>query len=80
MIDQLLTVLTAVMDIVFIGFGIYGFYVAHLWKNAAKKADELMEELRITGEVTGGPPPFSDRQRIAFINSLNKFLTQKRKS
>lgn len=36
---------------------------------------ELMEELRITGEVTGGPPPFSDRQRIAFINALNRFLS-----
>lgn len=35
---------------------------------------ELMEELRITGEVTGGPPPFSDRQRINFINALNRFL------
>lgn len=39
---------------------------------------ELMEELRITGEVTGGPPPFSERQRIRFIDALNRYL-QKRK-
>ena len=39
---------------------------------------ELLEELRITGEVSGGPPPFSDRQRISFINSLNKYLTKKK--
>lgn len=39
---------------------------------------ELMEELRITGEVTGGPPPFSDRQRINFINALNRFLARKK--
>ena len=40
---------------------------------------ELMEELRITGEVTGGPPPFSDRQRIDFTNALNRYLTKKKK-
>lgn len=39
---------------------------------------ELMDELRIIGEVTGGPPPFSDRQRIRFIDALNRYL-QKRK-
>jgi len=39
---------------------------------------ELMEELRITGEVTGGPPPFSEKQRIRFIDALNRYL-QKRK-
>lgn len=40
---------------------------------------ELMEELRVSGEMTGGPPPFSDRQRTNFINALNRFL-QKKKS
>lgn len=39
---------------------------------------ELLEELRGTGEVTGGPAPFSDRQRIRFTDALNRFL-QKRK-
>lgn len=55
------------------------FFTSANIKNALAMR-ELMEELRITGEVTGGPPPFSDRQRIAFINSLNKYLTRKRKS
>ncbi len=40
---------------------------------------ELMEELRITGEVTGGPPPFSDRQRIKFIDALNRYLQKRRR-
>ena len=39
---------------------------------------ELLEELRGTGEMTGGPPPFSDRQRIAFINALNRLLQKRR--
>lgn len=46
-------------------------------KNALAMRD-LMEELRITGEVAGGPPPFSERQRIKFIDALNRYL-QKRK-
>lgn len=39
---------------------------------------ELLEELRTAGEHTGGPPPFSDRQRINFINALTRFLQRKR--
>ena len=39
---------------------------------------ELMEELRITGEVTGGPPPFSEKQRVKFIDALNRFLQKRR--
>jgi len=35
---------------------------------------ELMDELRVSGEITGGPAPFSDRQRVNFINALNRFL------
>ena len=35
---------------------------------------ELMDELRVSGEITGGPAPFSDRQRVNFINSLNRWL------
>ena len=38
----------------------------------------LLEELRITGEVTGGPAPFSDRQRVNFIDALNRCLQKKR--
>lgn len=40
---------------------------------------ELFEELRNTGEIAGGPAPFSERQRIRFIDALNRFL-QRRKS
>ncbi len=38
---------------------------------------ELMEELRSTGEAGGGPPPFSERQRVAFMDALNRFLQKK---
>ncbi|HBM15664.1 MAG TPA: YaiI/YqxD family protein [Lentisphaeria bacterium] len=34
----------------------------------------LMEELRNTGLITGGPPVFSQKDREAFANQLNKFL------
>lgn len=39
---------------------------------------ELMDELRVSGEITGGPAPFSDRQRVAFINALNRYIQKKR--
>lgn len=39
---------------------------------------ELLEELRVAGEVTGGPPPFSEKQRIKFIDALNRFLQKQR--
>lgn len=35
---------------------------------------ELMSELRITGEVTGGAPPYSDKNRQAFANALNHYM------
>ncbi len=38
---------------------------------------ELLDELRVSGEITGGPAPFSDRQRINFINALNRFLQRR---
>ncbi len=40
---------------------------------------ELMDELRAGGEITGGPAPFSDRQRVQFINALNRFLQKRPK-
>ncbi len=40
---------------------------------------ELLEELRNTGEVSGGAPPFSDRQRVDFTNALNRFLQRRKK-
>ncbi len=39
---------------------------------------ELMDELRVAGEISGGPPPFSDRQRITFINALDRYLRKRR--
>ena len=40
---------------------------------------ELLAELRITGEVTGGAPPFSAKERERFTNALNRMLTRMRK-
>ena len=35
----------------------------------------FMEEMRSTGEVSGGPPPLNQRDRQNFANELDKFLT-----
>jgi uncharacterized protein len=35
---------------------------------------DLMQELRATGEVTGGPKPFSARDRSAFLSALDQAL------
>ncbi len=45
-------------------------------KNALAMRD-LMDELRVSGEITGGPAPFSDRLRVNFINALNRFLQRR---
>jgi uncharacterized protein YaiI (UPF0178 family) len=36
----------------------------------------LLSELRDSGVVTGGPPPLSNRDREAFANQLDIFLTK----
>ncbi len=36
----------------------------------------LMDELRSGGEIIGGPSSFSQRDRQAFANSLDRFLTK----
>ncbi len=36
----------------------------------------LMDELRSAGEVSGGPAPFSAKDRQEFINQLDRFLTR----
>ncbi len=36
----------------------------------------LMDELRCGGEITGGPSSFSQKDRQAFANSLDRFLTR----
>ncbi|HSM80277.1 MAG TPA: YaiI/YqxD family protein [Nodosilinea sp.] len=36
----------------------------------------FLDELRSGGVETGGPPPFSQRDREAFANQLDRFLTK----
>ncbi len=36
----------------------------------------LMEELRSSGVQVGGPPTFSQQDRMAFANALDRFLAQ----
>jgi len=38
----------------------------------------LMQELRSTGEVLGGPAPFDQGDRHLFANHLDHFLTRDR--
>ncbi|MEA4862282.1 MAG: YaiI/YqxD family protein [Victivallaceae bacterium] len=38
---------------------------------------ELMDELRVSGEITGGPAPFSGHQRVNFINALNRWMKKR---
>ena len=38
----------------------------------------LMEELRGTGVLGGGPAPYNDRDKQSFANSLDRWLTQRR--
>ena len=37
---------------------------------------DFMAELRTTGVDTGGPPPFSERDKQNFANALDRFLTK----
>lgn len=38
----------------------------------------LKEELRSTGTLTGGPPPYNDRDKQAFANGLDRWLARRR--
>ncbi len=38
----------------------------------------LMQDLRATGELIGGPAPFGHADRQRFANHLDRFLTQRR--
>lgn len=40
----------------------------------------LAEEIRNSGEMTGGPKPFSQKDVHAFANALHRFLTKHRKN
>jgi uncharacterized protein YaiI (UPF0178 family) len=37
---------------------------------------DMMEELRSTGQVSGGPPPLSKTDTTQFANALDRFLTR----
>lgn len=37
---------------------------------------DFMEEMRSSGQVSGGPPPFSNNDKQAFGNALDRFLAQ----
>ncbi len=34
----------------------------------------FMEEMRSTGQVSGGPPPLGNRDKMVFANALDRFL------
>lgn len=38
----------------------------------------LKEELRSAGTLTGGPPPYNDRDKQAFANGLDRWLARHR--
>ena len=40
---------------------------------------DFMEELRATGQVGGGPPPFGAQDKQAFANSLDRLLAKQRR-
>ncbi len=39
---------------------------------------ELLSDLRATGDVTGGPPPFHERDRSRFLQGLDAMIQQVR--
>ena len=41
---------------------------------------DLMDELRGSGVMTGGPPPLSQTDRRKFANELDRFLTSKKET
>ena len=41
---------------------------------------DFMTDLRSMGVETGGPPPFTDRDRQNFNNSIDRFLTKQLKN
>jgi uncharacterized protein len=40
----------------------------------------LLQELRSTGEILGGPAPFGQSDRQRFANHLDRFLTRHRRA
>ncbi|RJR30768.1 MAG: YaiI/YqxD family protein [Desulfobacteraceae bacterium] len=37
---------------------------------------DLLTELRLVGEITGGPPPFNKRDRSRFLQALDKAINE----
>ena len=37
---------------------------------------DLLSELRLVGEITGGPPPFAKRDRSRFLQALDKAINE----
>ena len=46
---------------------------------AAMAQRSIMEHIRSTGQITGGPPPFSATQRSQFLQSLDQIIVKERK-
>ncbi|MDD3154277.1 MAG: DUF188 domain-containing protein [Victivallaceae bacterium] len=53
------------------------FFTAGNIKNAMAMR-ELLDELRVSGEIAGNAAPFSERTRLRFIDALNRFLQKPR--
>ncbi len=47
---------------------------------AALATREIMEHLRSTGEATSGPPPFSQKDRSAFLGALDAAVNRARRA
>ena len=47
---------------------------------AALAQRSIMEHIRSTGQVTGGPPPFSAAQRSQFLQSLDQIIVKELKT
>ncbi|MDD5206250.1 MAG: YaiI/YqxD family protein [Desulfobacterales bacterium] len=41
---------------------------------------DLLSELRLVGEITGGPPPFEKRDRSRFLQALDQAINEIRRS
>jgi uncharacterized protein YaiI (UPF0178 family) len=41
---------------------------------------DLLSELRLVGEITGGPPPFAKRDRSRFLQALDKAINEIRRN
>lgn len=46
---------------------------------AALATRSIMEHIRSTGEITGGPKPFDQKQRSAFLSALDAAVTRAKK-